>query len=217
MNDDLTREDVYLLADRLVDDLLAAANVSQPPVDALAVARHLGMALREQPPHQASEMNRQWTTAQAIGERLKPDLMRRLGLDPAARRGLTGESFSDLIARRVLTPTAWFAGDARARGWDVPEIQRLYTTATLELTAWRLLDLSEPCIITVVDSDHVQRRRSNAWRVNKTLEPVESACQRYVHHFSRPRVVADDGWTVQGWPVHQPDWKREILRSVVDG
>jgi hypothetical protein len=29
--------------------------------------------------------------------------------------------------------------------------------------------------------------------------------------------VQENGWTVQGWPVHQADWKREIRRSVVDG
>ena len=28
--------------------------------------------------------------------------------------------------------------------------------------------------------------------------------------------VREDGWTVQGWPVHQTDWKREILRAVVE-
>jgi hypothetical protein len=48
------------------------------------------------------------------------------------------------------------------------------------------------------------------------LEPAEEQCQRYVNHFSRPRLVCEGGWTVQGWPVHQADWKREILRSVVE-
>jgi hypothetical protein len=235
MNDDLTREDVAQRADRIVDDLLTAAGVTQPPVDALAVARHLGMTIREEEANESqgrprrkaaagvlviardgSEECRQWTAAQAVGERLKPDLMRRLGLDPAAPRAFSGESFADMIARRLLTPTAWFSHDARAAGWDVPEVQRLYTTASLELTAWRLLDLTEPCIITLIESDHIQRRRSNAWRVNKTLQPAERECQRYVHVFSRPRTVAADGWTVQGWPLHKPDWKREILRSVVE-
>ena len=95
-------------------------------------------------------------------------------------------------------------------------MKRLYATASHEVVAWRLLDLATPCVVTIVDNDHVHRRRSNAWRVNKTLQPAERECQRYVHHYSRPRVVAADGWTVQGWPVHGPDWKREILRSVVE-
>ena len=167
-------------------------------------------------PAGASEEARQWAAAQAIGARLKPDLLRRLGLDPAAQLGLTAASFAGLIAQRLLTPTAWFAADARAAGGDVAELSRLYATAGMERIAWRLLDLPAPCIITVVDNDHVHRRRSNAWPVRKVLTPPEEECQRYVNHYSRPRVVRANGWTVQGWPIHQADWKREILRSVVD-
>src|SRR5260370_1141732 len=48
------------------------------------------------------------------------------------------------------------------------------------------------------------------------LEPAEVKCQRYVHYYSRAKRIQEDGWTVHGWPVHQTDWKREILRSVVD-
>jgi hypothetical protein len=231
MTEDLTREDLHHAADRLVEELLATAGVTQPPVDAVALAKRQGLVLREDkhPPArgrskggvivvspEASDEARQWAAAQALGERLKPDLLRRLGLDPAARIGLTAESFAGLIAQRLLTPLAWFAGDACACSWDVPALQRLYTTASLELVAQRLLDLPAPCIITVVENGAVHRRRSNAWRVTKALQPAEQECQRYVHHYSRPRVVSADGWTVQGWPVHQADWKREILRSVTD-
>jgi hypothetical protein len=216
MNEDLTREDVYHAADLLVEELLDAAGVTRPPVNAVDVARHLQMSLREPAPSapRGSEESRQWSAAQAIGERLKPDLLRRLGFDPASRQSLPGESLAGLLAHRLLTPTSWFAADARACGWDVPELKRLYDTAGYEVVAWRLLDLPEPCVITIVENDHVHRRRSNAWRVNKTLQPAERECQRYVHHYSRPRVVSADGWTVQGWPLHEPDWKREILRSV---
>ena len=68
----------------------------------------------------------------------------------------------------------------------------------------------------MIDNDHVYRRRSNAWPVRRELQPVEQQCQRYVSHYSRPHVIRADSWTVQGWPIHQPDWKREILRSVVE-
>ena len=85
-----------------------------------------------------------------------------------------------------------------------------------EVIAWRFLDLPDPCIVTVLDNDHITRRRSNAWPVRRRLEPAEEQCQRYVNYYSRPKVVQENGWTVQGWPVHQADWKREILRSVVE-
>ena len=230
MDEDVTREDLLRTVDRMVDELLSAAGVTRPPVSAVDLAKHLGMTMREETlssrrprtgdvlllSPDGTEDGRQWTAAQAVGERLKGDLLRRLGLDPASRRGLPGESLPNLLAHHLLTPTSWFADDARGCGWDVPALKRLYATASQEVVAWRLLDLTTPCVITIVENDHVHRRRSNAWRVNKTLQPAERECQRYVHHYSRPRVVAADGWTVQGWPVHRPDWKREILRSVTE-
>ncbi len=96
------------------------------------------------------------------------------------------------------------------------ELQVRYPGVAADVIAWRLLDLPAPCIITVLDNGAVTRRRCNVRYVPRDLAPAERECQRYVHHYSRPRVVRADGWTVQGWPVHQPDWKREILRSVVD-
>src|SRR5262249_52986409 len=135
---------------------------------------------------------------------------------PDERRPLMGESLTTLIASHLLLPTSWFSGDARRLAYDIAELKKLYATVAPDVIAWRLLDLAEPCIITIVDNDHVKRRRSHAWRVGREREAPERACQRYVNHSSQPRVVCADGWTVQGWPVHQPDWKREILRSVVD-
>src|SRR5260370_41390684 len=53
MLDDLSREVVAGVVDRLVDELLEAGAVNQPPVDAIALAqRHLGMQVcldRRQP------------------------------------------------------------------------------------------------------------------------------------------------------------------------
>ena len=79
-----------------------------------------------------------------------------------------------------------------------------------------MLDLPQPCIITIIDNEAIHRRRSNAWPTKRALTPVEKKCQRYVHVHGKPKSWAADGWTVQGWPVHTPEWKREILRSVME-
>ena len=85
---------------------------------------------------------------------------------------------------------------ARAQGRDT-------STSSHEVLAWRLLDLPEPCIVTIIDNDRISRRRSNAWPTRRRLEPVEQKCQREVHQHNRPSLVRENGWTVQGWPVHQ--------------
>src|SRR5262245_27168872 len=163
-----------------------------------------------------SEERHQWTVAHEIGEHLKPDLLRRLGVAPEQTRAMAGASLANLFAHRPLAPSRWLAAHAPAHEYVLRGVKQRYPPASHEVLAGRLLDLPGPCIITGVDNGRVHRRRSNAWRTRKRLEPAEVQCQRYVNQFGRPKVVRQDGWTVQGWPVHQPDWKREILRSVVE-
>ena len=236
MIEDLPRDEVVGTIDRAVEELLQAAGIDAPPVDAIALAqRHLGMVIcldRRQPQRgraqhaggrkqiylrpEPTEERHQWTVAHEIGEHLKVSLLQRLGIEPEQTRAVMGESLANLFAYRLLVPGCWFALDAPSFDYDLLELKRRYRTASHEVIAWRMLDLPEPCIITILDNDHISRRRSNAWPVRRQLEAAEQECQRYVHYYSRPRVVQEDGWTVHGWPVHQADWKREILRSVVE-
>jgi predicted transcriptional regulator len=229
MSEDLAREHVLQAVDRLVEELLDRAGVTGPPVDAIALAqRHLGMSVspgRRQPQRgrgrgslnpEPTEEQRQWTVAHEVGERFKADLLRRLGVESEQTHAMAGASLANLFAAHLLVPACWFAADAPVLDYDVLELKKRYLTSSHEVVALRFLDLPQPCVVTVLDNGHVTRRKSNAWRVTRQLQPAEQECQRYVHHYSRPRVVREGGWTVQGWPVHQADWKREILRSVLD-
>src|SRR5262249_49023556 len=136
--------------------------------------------------------------------------LQRLEIGPAETPVMIGESLANLFAYHLLVPKCWFRTDAPELEYDLLRLKRRYATASHEVIAWRFLDLPDPCIITIVDNDHVQRRRSNAWPVRRALEPAEEECQHYVHYYSRPRMVQSGAWTVHGWPVHQADWKREI-------
>ncbi len=236
MFDDMPREDVVATVDRMVEELLRAANIQKPPVDTIALAQgHLGMVicmdkrqaqrgraqrtagkkqiyLRPEP----REERHQWTVAHEIGEHIKSDLLARLGMEPGETRAMAGESLANLFAYRLLVPTCWFAEDAPSLDYDLLALKEKYATSSHEVLAWRFLDLPEPCIVTILDNDTITRRRSNSWPIKRKLEAAEEKCQKYVHQNSRPRRVQENGWTVQGWPVHQTDWKREVLRSVVE-
>ena len=236
MAEELVRDEVLAVIDRLVEELLDKAGIIEPPVDAIGLAqRHLGMTIcldQSQPQRgraqraggkqqiylkpEPTEERHQWTVAHEIGEHLKPSLMERLGLEPAEVKVMAGESLANLFAYRLLVPACWFAGDARDLDFNLLKLKERYRTSSHEVIAWRFLDLPQPCIVTIVDNEHISRRRSNAWPTRRKLEPAEEKCQRYVHYYSRPKMIQEDGWTVHGWPVHQTDWKREILRSVVD-
>jgi Zn-dependent peptidase ImmA (M78 family) len=236
MSEDFSRQDVLAAVDRTVEDVLSAAGIREPPVDTIAIARaHLGIDvcldrgqqqrgraqrsvgrkqifLKPEP----SEERHQWTVAHEIGEYLKPSLLQRLGIEPEQAKAMAGESLANLLAYHLLIPAAWFRADAADAGYDLLVLKARYRTASHEVLAWRLLDLPEPCIISIVDNEHLYRRRSNAWQVRRQLEPAERECQHRVHQHGRPTTIQRHGWTVQGWPVHQSGWKREILRSRKD-
>jgi hypothetical protein len=236
VRDELERDEVVVAVDRTVEELLQQAGVAGPPVDALALARrHLGMQVcldrRQQERGRAqrskgrpqiflrpepTEERHQWTVAHEIGEHFKETLLTRLGIEPSETRPMAGESLANLFAYRLLVPTFLFAADARASDYDLLALKQLYATASHEVIAWRFLDLPASCIITVMDNGAIHRRRSNDWRVRRRLEPPEERCQRYVNESGRPRVIHENGWAVQGWPVHREGWRREILRSVVE-
>ncbi len=236
MPDELMRDDVVANIDRMVAELLTAAKVAAPPVDTIALAQGpLGMVvcldnrqtqrgraqraagrrqiyLRPEP----TEERHQWTVAHEIGEHLKPELLLRCGVEPREAKAMMGESLANLFAYRLLVPTCWFTDDAPAFEFDLLTLKQRYRTSSHEVLAWRMLDLPQPCIITIIDNDKIHRRRSNAWPTKRELLPLEKKCQRAVHSQSKPQRLAEAGCTVQGWPVHQTEWKREVLRSVIE-
>ncbi len=234
MLDNLPREDVMTAIDTMVEELLAAAGLGQPPIDTIALAQnHLGMVIvldQRQPQRgraqrslgkkqiflkpEPREERHQWTVAHEIGEHLKSELLSRLGIAPNEARAMAGESLANLFAYRLLVPTCWFAEDAKTLDYDLLDLKKRYSTSSHEVIAWRFLDLPEPCVITILDNERITRRRSNAWPTRRQLLPAEEQCWKHVTQKSTPKVVCADEWTVQGWPVHELDWKREILRSV---
>lgn len=219
MTEDVTRDDLLAAIEVVVADLLDAAGVHEPPVDALLLARrHLGIALPAdaRQGHAAGPERRQWTAAQQIGDTLKPRVLTRLGIPADQKRPMIGESLTNLFAFRLLLPTPWFTAAARSHDADLLALRELFPTASPEVVALRLLDLDDPCIITIHDNGSIVRRKGNAYRPPKVLARAERECLDHVHEYSRVYSVSAEGWRVQGWPIHSVDWRREILRSVVD-
>lgn len=237
MLDDMTREEVVAVLDTLVDQLLGEAGVSGPPVDAISLAqKHLGMTivmdrnqadrgraqrtggrqriyLRPEP----LEERHQWTVAHEIGQHLKDEIQSQLSIDEEQAKTLMGESLNTLFCSRLLVPFMWFRDDAKALDYSLPDLKKKYSTASNEVIALRMLDLPFPTIITVVDNEEISRRKSNGPKFKETeLEDIEQRCQNRVRQTGEANTINEGHWTVQGWPLHKPDWKREILRTVVE-
>ena len=238
---DITREELSAGLDAVAMEVLDEAGIDRPPVDAMAVAGRLGITvalddrqrgraryvrlgavgrrklrptilLRPEPRRE----RRQWAVAHEIGEHVAGRVFSLLSVDPREAASNAREMVATHLAARLLLPGRWFAADAAACNWDVLGLKSRYPTASHELIARRMLDLDPPVIISIFDCGGLYFRRTNVPGRVPSPTSAELACWRTVHAHNRPHQSLDGRQTIQAWPVHEPGWKREILRAEVE-
>ena len=158
----------------------------------------------------------QWALAHEIGEHVACRVFAALGMDPRETGPEARERIANQLAGRLLLPGPWFAADGPACAWDLFRLKARYGTASHELIARRMLELPPPVIVTIFDHEQIYFRRSNVAGRIPPPSPAEMRCWRAAHQDGRPRRVRQEAQRVQGWPVHEDGWKREILRAEVE-
>jgi len=153
----------------------------------------------------------QWAVAHEIGEQCAADVCRRLGIDISESAAEQREQIANALATRLLLPSKWFARDAVAFDFDLAQLKNRYPTASHELIARRLLDLPLPILVTIFDHGKQQFRRWNRPRRPPPLAAGELKAWRRAHE-SGETVRERGPPRIDVWPVHEPDWKREIVR-----
>ncbi|HEX5470252.1 MAG TPA: ImmA/IrrE family metallo-endopeptidase [Lacipirellulaceae bacterium] len=245
MLSEVPNEEFAAAVDVCAAEALWEAGVDAPPVDALAVADGLRLVvardstmayrgryvrLADCPGNGGGQgtivvgvaerpEREQWAVAHEIGESIAYRVFERLGVAfdevlPTAR-----EHVSNRLANALLLPRRWFDADGRELDWDLLELKERYTTASHELIARRMLEMRPPVVITICDQGRIHWRRSNVTLRPPEMLREERAIWREVHESGIPigdRLDADTGLeSVRCWPVHEPDWKREIIRSAI--
>lgn len=219
------------ILDEVAEAVLSDTGSTARPVDALKIARRLGIpvALDAAQPErgrlkqlsgQASIFLKpevrperlQWAAAHELGELVAWRVFDRLSEEEDASIGLR-EPVANLLASRLLLPGCWFYDDVRRHHGDLLALKKIYHTASHELIACRMLDLPEPTIITIFDHGSATRRRTNGFAQAPKLQLIERHCWKEVHRTNRSVELSEQGLSVQAWPVHEPGWKREILRT----
>jgi hypothetical protein len=237
---DFSQDELLEVVERLVAGLLERAGVTAPPVDALRLAEdHLGIPVTVVEPAEEDESGRrrprprpdtagivlspnmsdeeeQKAAADGVARALVPDVLRKLGVMPGAEGKAFVAHLRGLIVPRLLVPTRLLRAALRDHKYDVPALQSVFSTARTEMVALRLLDLDDPCVVSVVDDGVVAARRSNRFPAAKKLEPAEQACHDKVSELELPHRVRDGGWTAHGWFVPGRPFRRIILRAVRD-
>jgi Zn-dependent peptidase ImmA (M78 family) len=226
-------------------EVLWEAGVTQPPVDALAVAKRLHLIVTHDfaMPYRgrfvrlggyddhrettgtivvgAAERpeREQWAVAHEIGESVAYRVFERLGVSFDESLATAREQVANRLAGALLLPRRWFANDGGDLNWDLFELKGRYSTASHELIARRMLEMRQPVVITVCDQGRISWRRSNVSARAPGMLTEEREAWRMAHDtglVSNETIDGESGLErVRCWPVHETGWKRELLRSDV--
>jgi hypothetical protein len=237
---DLTIEELAVGLDAVIDEILAQCCCKQPPVDAFQIAETMGITiaqddcqagraryvrLRERCVSRSKATillrsdprleRQQWAVAHEIGEHAAYRVFNRLSADPHESSPRAREQVANQLAGRLLIPSCWFSRDACNCNWDLFMLKQRYRTASHELIARRMLECRPTVIITIFDQGRITFRRGNIPGRIPPPSLIEMTCWRSVHEKNAPRTTFAGLCTIQCWPVHEDDWKREILRFEV--
>jgi Zn-dependent peptidase ImmA (M78 family) len=240
---DISPRDWSHALETTAEELLWEADVHEPPVDAFLVAMRLGLVVTEDPtlPTRAQFVRlaagseaehvgvptivvgendrferRQFAVAHEIGEFAAVRLFDRLAINPQRVPQGSREQVANALAGRLLLPGRWFRKAGLECDWDLLELRERFWTASHELLARRMLDMPPSVVITVFDQGSVAWRRSN-FGPTITLSACEHEAWSECHHWGQATSSADAelGVSIRCWPAHEPDWRREIMRTEV--
>lgn len=242
---EIPAEQLKLVVDDCALVLLAETGIDRPPVDALLMAERLGLVVAQD---QQSDVRarfvrvgqpnrsgrgtilladdprperRQWAVAHEIGEFTAHRVFAELGIERADIAAGEREQMANHLANALLLPFEWFRADGFAVDWDLYELKQIYSTASHELIARRMLAMSPAVIVTLFDQGKCVWRKSNVLRRSPPLVPAESGTWQVARETCQPaqyecRDLPEGLRDVRCWPVHEPGWRREILRTALE-
>ena len=242
---EIPAEQFQATVERVATEVLAEAEWQQPPVDALAVARRLSMVVARDTSMEVRARfvrlgdsngggrgtilladdprpeRRQWAVAHEIGEAVAHRVFGHLGMAFVDIPPTGREQVANHLASCLLLPRGWLAADGAAVGWDLLELKQIYATASHELVARRMLEMTPRVIVTLFDQGALQWRKSNTQGRAPAITRAESSVWQIAFESGRAAEYEEDQLPegirqIRCWAVHEPGWRREILRAELE-
>lgn len=160
---------------------------------------------------------RQFAVAHELGEFAAVRVFDHLAIDPRQVPLGSREQVANALAGRLMLPQRWLQKSGELCEWDLAALKEMYWTASHELIARRLLDCTPRVVVTLFDEGRITWRRSNLERTAALLT-AEHDCWQQCHHWAtnttqHVELAEDARATIHCWPVHEPHWRREIMRT----
>ena len=177
-------EQFAIALDDCAKEVLAEGRISEPPVDALQLADRLRLVIARDTAMQVrarfvrigergrsgrgtilvGEESRperqQWAVAHELGESVAHRVFAALGIAPVDIPPSAREQLANHLASCLLLPRDWFAADGCNLDWDLYELKQRYSTASHELIARRMLEMSPPVMVTLFDQGKTVWRKT---------------------------------------------------------
>lgn len=241
---EIPEEQVRAAVEGIAREVLAEGDIFGPPIDALLLAERLGMVVARDgtgdtrarfvriggagEEGQAAILladdprpeRRHWAVAHEIGESQAFRVFSELGVDPHEAPPAAREAVANRLAGCLLLPRDWFLTDGGIVDWDLLELKVLYSSASHELIARRMLEMPRPVIITLIDQGKPQWRKSNRHFRSPPMTPPETDAWKVAHEQGvaarcEQSELPDGIEDVRAWAIHEPEWRREIVRTAL--
>jgi Zn-dependent peptidase ImmA (M78 family) len=235
---EISLEELTVALNAVAARAIKVTRLKQPPMDAVLLAERLGLSVgwddrqrgrarlvnlavgeRNTPSifvkHDPRPERLHWAVAHEVGEALAEQVFKELAVDADLAPQQAREMVANGMAARLLLPEKQFHRDGQECNWDLLRLKEIYVTASHELIARRMLDFPSPVIVAVYDQNQLTWRKSNTGFRLPPPGEREIYCRRQAHETCQP--IYDDGPpAIRAWPIHEPNWKREIVRVEVD-
>ena len=239
---EIPQEELADALDRTVEELLARVGCKKPPFDAQAIAKQLGIVVANDSrmtgrarlvklagrygqmlttifvgKHERPE-RLHWSIAHELGESASSQVFQTLGVQASEIATGTREKIANLLATRLLLPKPYFSQLGEESHWELLDLKEAFSTASHELIARRMLDMSPSVIVSLWDQGTLQWRQSNCGP-SQEITPVEKQVQESSHKLNETQTVEaglPEGMVrLTCWPIHELGWRREILRTEI--
>jgi len=76
-----------------------------------------------------------------------------------------------------------------------------------------MLQMQAPVVMTTIDNGRLTWRRGNDSAHPPPMGSIEQRLQSVAHQTCAFQQATDEQMRVRVWAIHEPHWKREILRT----
>ncbi|MCA9088371.1 MAG: ImmA/IrrE family metallo-endopeptidase [Planctomycetaceae bacterium] len=230
----VTYVEISQVLDELVENLQETTGLYGPAIDPFDLAERLRNSVLIDPTLPARGCRRElcggvssiviapddrdermcFATAHEIGEQHVANLCDRLGLSITECSERMREVLANRIASRLLVPNPWFRDIAVETDFDLFELKQTFPFASHQVISWRMLDVETPTIITIFDNGQRYSRKAN-FSGRHEMQSLEQHAWKQCRQDAEFVDVSRGSLRVQVWPIHEPDWKREIIRTTL--